>query len=345
MQRPLFSIFGVPVSISIWHFVFLFLLASNWFNSRHGMLLGLIFVAVGSLSILAHELGHALTSKFFGLEPRIELVMFGGMTYHEPARRLRDDFLIVAAGPGVNYLIALGAWLAPDLDGVAGLALQVATMINFWWGTFNLLPIIPMDGGQLLRVILQATLKPLPAARWTHRVGMALGGAAALYFMTNGSPLAGVFLLSFVFQNWQMLQAIEHSPGAKAAAKHGRVRELVEQARESFAQGDFAATSRLAHLARAEPYVSQVELEHIWQLLALAAARSHQFEEALRYAERVPRSAEMALVQAHCLAMIGDVSKIQRFLSTPAALQLPEERVAELQELARNPQASWTPGN
>ncbi len=336
MQRPLFSILGVPVSISIWHFVFLFLLASNWFSSKSGMLLGLVFVAVGSLSILAHELGHALTSRYFGLQPRIELVMFGGMTYREPARTKRDDFLIVAAGPAVNFLIAGAAWLAPDLgEGLASLALQVAMMINFWWGAFNLLPIIPMDGGQLLRVILQSTLKPLPAALWTHRTGMALGGAAALYLLLNGSRLAGVFLLSFVFQNWQMLQAVTHSPSAKAAAKHTRVRELVEESRQAFAQADYAATARLAHLARAEPYVSQVELEHIWQLLALAAARTQAYDEALRYAERVPRSPEMAMVQAYCLAQVGDIAKIHRFLSTPAALQLPEERVAELQAMAR----------
>ena len=336
MQRPLFSIFGVPVSISIWHFPLLFMIGYNG-DLRDTLL----FVLIGSFSILAHEMGHALTSLMFRLAPRIELVMFGGLTYHEPAKSLRDDFLIVAAGPAMNMVLGTIGWLLPqDTGDLAGHAARSLMLINYFWGAFNLIPAVPLDGGQLLRVVLHATIKPVRASRWTHRIGIGAGLLFGLLGVFLRMPFAGVMMLMFAFQNWQMLQAIEHSPGAKAAAKHGRVRELVEQARESFAQGDFAATSRLAHLARAEPYVSQVELEHIWQLLALAAARSHQFEEALRYAERVPRSAEMALVQAHCLAMIGDVSKIQRFLSTPAALQLPEERVAELQELARNPQAS-----
>jgi hypothetical protein len=200
-----------------------------------------------------------------------------------------------------------------------------------------------MDGGQLLRIGLSRLTHRVRAERWTHLTGIVVGILVALTLLVYFRWMfAAVFLLMTVYQNWQMLRAVEDSPDAKAQGAHPRVRELLGLARAAYAQADFAAASRYAHQARGEPYLSQLELEHVWHLLALCAARERLYEEALRFAERVPRSADMALVQAHALAALGDAVRIRRFLATPSALLLPQERVAELQEVARQGETAGT---
>lgn len=337
MSRPLISIFGIPVTISPWHLLWMLLLFSGQFEGPNGITLGLSMILIATASILGHELGHGLTAKAFALEPEVYLVSLGGFTRHLPARRPRDEFLIVAAGPTMNFAIAAAASLLRSHPNplVATLA-HHAMGINIVWGVYNLLPVWPMDGGQLLRILLTKLTHRVRAERWTHLTGIVVGGLMALVVLVYLRWIfAAVFLLMTVFQNWQMLRAVEDSPDAKAQGAHPRVRELLGLARTAYGQGDFAAASRYAHQARSEPYLSQVELEHVWQMLALCAARERSYEEALRFAERVPRSADMALVQAHALAALGDAGRIRRFLATPAALLLPQERVGELQEMAR----------
>lgn len=346
MGRPNFVLFGIPVTVSLWHFLWMLLLL-GWPASRSlGGVGALLLMLLGSFSVLAHELGHGLLSKFYRLDPEIYLVSLGGFTRHAPARGLGQQFAIVAAGPAVNFLLAVLGYLVADYLPPQALGLGgMFIWLNVIWGIYNLLPVWPLDGGQLMRIGFLRFLLPVRAERWTHVASMVVGAVLAVVLLNMGQTFAALFLGMSVFQNWQMLQAVEDSSAAKVHKKHGGVRELVEQARAAYAEGDFAASLRLGHLARNEPYLSPVELEHIWQLLALSAARLASYDEALRYAERVPRSPDMAQVQAHCLQALGDAVRIRRFLTSPAALLLPGERIEQLQELVRlqdlgRPQAS-----
>jgi Zn-dependent protease len=337
-KRPLFSLFGVPVSISIWHVFVLFIMVARVVQQKP--LLGFAMILVASLSVLLHEMGHALVSAGFGLRPEVSLVGFGGFTRHQPARRPRDEFLIVAAGPSVNLLLA-GAFLIgssyvhqPLLAEILGWGKQV----NLVWAAYNLLPIVPLDGGQLARITMRRIFSksPVRADRWTYRGGMGLAILLAAWFILSAGWLfAGIILAMAALQNWQLLKTLEDQPDARAEGAHPRVRELIETARQAFADGHYDEAMRACHQARAEPYVSREELQHLWHLLALAAARTESWEEALRYAERVNGSADMAQVQAACLLSLGDAQRAKRFLSTPAAVLLPPERVGALQELAR----------
>jgi hypothetical protein len=113
------------------------------------------------------------------------------------------------------------------------------------------------------------------------------------------------------------------------------VRELLQEAHGAFERNDYEAAMRFCHQARAEPWLSADEQRHIWHVLAISAARLGEWEEALRYAERVPESADMALVQAAALLALADGGRARRFMASSAALLLPEDRVAALKDLAR----------
>ncbi len=341
MGQPLFTVLGIPVHVSIMHPFMLLLLFQSAF--QHGPAFGLAVVVAASASVLLHEMGHALTSRHFGLQPTVVLAGFGGYTAHQPARRPRDEFLVIAAGPTMNFLVALALNFVPTPEGddagmVTALVGQIS-FLNIFWGLYNLLPIMPLDGGQLLRVTLRKFIrKTLTADRWTHRVGLVLGALMSLLFAVEFHSLFGALLLGMAaFENYRALQDVNRMDADyRADRPHARVGELLRQARTAFEASDFEAAMRFCHQARAEPELSPAEIRHAWHILAVSAARVGDLDDAIRFAERVTGSPEMAQVQASCLLSLGDAARIRSFLRTPAAVLLPPDRLEALKAAARN---------
>lgn len=335
-SRPLFSVFGIPVTVSAWHFLLLLLLV--FYTPPPTVSMGIAMMLLASFSVLLHELGHALVSLALNLQPEVVLTSMGGYTRHQPASRPRDEFIIVAAGPTMNFLLATALWLtsrAVGNESVLHLLLWGAS-INVIWGLYNLLPILPMDGGLLLRVILRKAVRGLKADRIAHGIGVALGGVLTALAIANGMLFVAMVLGLATFENYQAIRALTtDDPERHVTEAHGRVRELLDMARTSFAEARYEDAIRACHQARAEPYLSRDEAAHVWHILAIASARQEEWEDALRYAERVPGSTDMAQVQAACLLAIADAHRIRKFLATPTALLLPEDRIGELQHAAR----------
>ncbi len=329
----------------MWHFITLMIFFRGAFQADN-LMFGVAILLVASASVFLHEMGHALTSRHFGLQPTVVLTGFGGFTAHQPARTLRDDFLVVAAGPTMNFAIAavLYGLLLAGAVGVetpVGRLMQFASGLNIYWGVYNLLPILPLDGGHLLRVLLRRFIrKSLKADRWTHRIGLGLGGLLAAYFASEGQIIWAVLLGLAAFENYRALQDVNRMDADfRADRPHPRVGELLKQARAAFEAGDFEAAMRFCHQARAEPELSPAEMRHTWHILAIAAARVGDLDDAIRFAERVPNSTEMAQVQATCLLSLGDAGRIRQFLRAPAATLLAPERLDELKAVVRSAEA------
>jgi len=333
-DKPLFTLAGIPVSISLWHPLLLGMLFYGYLEQNTAFGLGV--VAIASFSVLAHEMGHAVTSLLYGLQPRVLLSGFGGLTMHQPAQRPLHEFLIVAAGPSMNFVIALVFWVvSPLATGMLSALLDLGLWINIVWGCFNLMPVMPLDGGQLFHVIMRRLAKPLRADRITYWTGLILALLLVLVAIKMHAMYGTVILVFIALQNWQALRALQESPDSRTAEKHPRVRELLGQAHAAYGERQFDLAMRLCHQARAEPYVSAEEQAHIWQVLALSAAQLEAWEDALRYAERLPGSPEMAQVQSACVMALGEPERAQRFLGTTSARLLEPERVAALRDLAR----------
>lgn len=213
-------IFGVDVGFH-WSWIFIFLIVTwsfatgvlneaypGWTDGQRWA--GAVVVAaVFFLSVLMHELSHALVSNKLGLPVRsITLFVFGGVANltREPDAA-KDEFRIAIVGPATS--MALGglfavAWLAlrPFNDGLAGICAYLA-VINASLAVFNMLPGFPLDGGRVFRSVVWGRNRDrLRATRLASRVGewiaygiMAIG---VLEILLTGT-LGGVWFLFIGF--------------------------------------------------------------------------------------------------------------------------------------------------
>jgi len=155
-----FRLFRIPIRIHLW-----FWLMALWLwtlNSEQGWAGLLIWVAIVFQGILMHELGHALVGRAYGRQPRIELVALGGLTWWEQRDPLSPgrSLAVSIAGPAVGIVIGLIALVVMD-----GLALPEASLgryafasliyVNLGWGLLNLLPVLPLDGGNIVASALE----------------------------------------------------------------------------------------------------------------------------------------------------------------------------------------------
>jgi len=156
-------------------------------------------------SILAHEFGHALVARRFGVPVRgITLFIFGGvMEMEEEPPSALAEFWVAVAGPLVSVAIALGAgatlWIGSFFSAPAWLLLLSAAlfMFNGMLVLFNLIPAFPLDGGRVLRSILWAWMRDLrKATRISSIIGS--GGGVVLIVLgvvrfLNGDYIGGMW--------------------------------------------------------------------------------------------------------------------------------------------------------
>ncbi|WPJ95048.1 site-2 protease family protein [Coraliomargarita algicola] len=206
-----FTIFGIPVRIEPWFWITMALIGGglNAANSLD-MLLVLVFIFAAFLSILIHELGHALTIRKFGLPTSITLQSFGGFAAYPAGRLSRlQSFVVTAAGPAVQFalgvlLILLARYLVIPEGSLFGPFLHDLIWVSIAWSILNCLPIYPLDGGQMVAAVLGPQRQ-----RYVHLLSVVVAvliGLAGYFFL--GTILLSVFMGLFAWQNWQAYQAV-----------------------------------------------------------------------------------------------------------------------------------------
>ena len=184
--------FGIPVYLefSLIILLVLFVMDSGSF------VYGLSFALALALSIVAHELGHALMARAFGYATRdITLSLLGGCaSLIALPRKAWQEFLTAIAGPAVSFAISGVSWMAfeflPINDPWTANVLYYTKWMNLMLGGFNLLPGFPMDGGRVLRSIASlftTRAKATYAAMVVGRVFAVLLGLRGLHsIVSNG---------------------------------------------------------------------------------------------------------------------------------------------------------------
>ena len=228
-----FSLFGVSVSIhpSLW----LTLAVLGGILSSTGVqdLLSVsLFVVVGFICLLSHEMGHALAGRFFaGNQPEVHLAWLGGDCSHEGVSFTRTQGVIMTiAGPGASLLFGLVAVLALCLyvgDATFGLFLSRYFLFNvipgealldfpympllffcnmiavsFWWTVLNLLPVFPLDGGQIMNGLMRSP-------RLMHGVSLYIAVTLFVVFSVLGMWIACLFMLALSVLNYRFRR---HAP-------------------------------------------------------------------------------------------------------------------------------------
>lgn len=232
-----FDVAGVPVRVHPMFWLMSLLVIGIGNTTGVALVVGLLVVFV---SILIHELGHAFTMRYYGESPRVVLYWMGGLAisggglwdlgYRQRARSPQHQIIISAAGPAAGFALAaltagfvyaLGMEVVVDfrdvvprfgidtgerqLTDVAYYGLVITLTINIYWGLINLLPVFPLDGGQIARqlFLLRNPGEGLVRSLW---LSLIVGAAMAVFGLTRSDFWMAALFGSMAFGSWQMLQ-------------------------------------------------------------------------------------------------------------------------------------------
>ncbi len=203
-----FSIFGIPVQVHPFFWVTLAIIGGALGANSASAILGVcLFLLAGFISVLIHELGHALTARKFGAHSEIVLQAFGGYAAYSGVRLTRpQSFAVTAAGPAVQILLGLALLLVmphlPEMSPYGMHFLKTLMWISLVWALLNLLPVLPLDGGRMLDSILGP--ERIRITLWVTIIVASLLAVVAL--KATGSILLPIFMGMFAWQAWQALR-------------------------------------------------------------------------------------------------------------------------------------------
>jgi stage IV sporulation protein FB len=231
-----FRVAGTPVRVHpLFWLIMLFLGASTG-----DLVQILIWAAAVFLSILIHELGHALAMRRFGIPSYVVLYWGGGLTVPAPERSgygerraspgPNEEIAISLAGPGTGFLFAaliIGAIalaggtvtltmlfgfipipmaVLPAAGRILNLFAASLLWVNLFWGVVNLMPVYPLDGGNVTRYLLLKA-DPWGGIRTSLWISVVAGGVVALFgFLVMRSTFIGLLFGLLAFQSFQALQ-------------------------------------------------------------------------------------------------------------------------------------------
>lgn len=181
------------------------------------------FIFLLLASVLAHEAGHRLAERQFGLTIQsVTLLPIGGMLDKGASQALSpvQDVLVALAGPAMSLLVWFALTTIEDLMPLSSEMLEdeeswlhLLALVNLYLALFNLVPAFPMDGGRVLRSVLSFVIDRDKADRIALICSQIVIFALGLWGLVQGS--AELLLLSiFIF-----LASVQHYPVFESRAR------------------------------------------------------------------------------------------------------------------------------
>ncbi len=273
--------FQGPIPLAIHPFFWVFAAIIGWLSS--GTWIGtFIWVGIILVSVIVHEFGHALTALLFKQKARIQLIALGGVTMFEgPKLKFWQQFLITFNGPLFGFFLFLLASFLLHFSWPPLLfkILKITQVANLFWTVVNLLPVQPLDGGQLLRIVLEGFFG-IKGYKASLLIGSSIAALISFYFFMVQAFLLGAFFFLFAFQSFEMWRKSRFATRddreeenkqlmiqAEIALQEGRIDEAkrhLEEIREKAVGGvlAFTAAQYLAFL-----YMKEKKREEAYNLL------------------------------------------------------------------------------
>ncbi len=236
-----FDLAGIRVRVSAWFWAAAALLGWNichaYASGDQRMLLQMLVIWIGVVfvSILVHEMGHALAYRSFGQSSHVVLYHFGGLAIPDTWNRRHlgptQRLLVSAAGPLAQLALAalvvvglkltghavpfpinvisskLGLYIGREISSPQIYALfDFLLYVNVFWPLLNLIPVPPLDGGQIAREGM-LSLGIADAARIAGMIGVVVGGAVAWWGYTRHEPFLGIMFAMLAASCFQELSA------------------------------------------------------------------------------------------------------------------------------------------
>lgn len=287
-----------------------------------------VWVATVLVSVIVHELGHALMGRAFGLVPRIELHGMGGHTSFTGGPTTRGEvgtaksIAISVAGPFAGFLFAavvlvlVRAGLHPKHP-VVDHAVTLLVFVNVVWGIFNLVPMLPLDGGNVLRAALRRASKT-KGEKIARVVSIAI--ALALVLWSIGRQEWWLLYLGVLY-GFQNVQAIRQAGQQRVDQGLVEVIEKGYAALERRQPKEAIALLAPALAVEGSPELRQVGLR-IYVAAMLQEARWTDAMEVIAR-ERKVIGAEDLSRYADAMREVGrdeDAQRIEAFANAPAPL-------------------------
>lgn len=237
-----FRLFATPVRVhpTFWLFSAFF----GWFYYQREGHFGFLLLWIGCmfLSILVHEFGHILMARIFGRPGHIVLYSFGGLAIGEyELPRSGQRIAVAGAGPAAGLVLygtvvaaqVFGlprmplAWFAenPMLTRMIVVGIEMLVFMNLLWSLLNLIPIFPLDGGQINRELF-CIVWPADGFRRALIFSILLAAAGVAYSLMawfkvrEGLPyppidplFAAILLGLLAFDNFSMLGQVGRNRG------------------------------------------------------------------------------------------------------------------------------------
>jgi stage IV sporulation protein FB len=325
---------------------------------RGSPLLSAIWGLGVGISILWHELGHAAANLAFGRPVDIRLHAFGGSTRARVPGNLKtwQTFVVAAAGCAAGFALAGGAAAAhylllpfPEAGARAALPIAVLVWVNVVFGLLNLMPVQPLDGGHLLRTVLQGRFG-LKGVRAAHSIGMAFAALGAACGAWLRSPYMALFAAALAlgeYRNFRRaLRTVPQDEDPALYAEYKAARALWDSGRKDEAVAAFialrkkvpsgaihdAATGQLAlclylqgQHGAAYPLMKSLPPEELSLysrvVLQVLAHHAGRFEEAIRLGQNnfhEKPDATVAARVATSYAAVGDAEAAVHWLKAAA---------------------------
>ncbi|HME91404.1 MAG TPA: site-2 protease family protein, partial [Myxococcaceae bacterium] len=245
-----FRLGPIPVEVHYSHFLVAALLGLNLVGGvppNEAITTLAIWMAVVFVSVLTHELGHALVSLAYGYRPRIQLVWTGGLTHPDAPGPIpwHRDILLTLAGPAFGlalYGVARAISSAVQPDGAARDALRFLLYANWAWSVLNLLPILPLDGGRIVQAALMRAFRKR-GFLFAQLISVVTAVLLGIVLLESGQQLLLLYLAFFAVRAVQ--QIAEYFRGQVPAGADPSAAAL-NDARTRFRDGDVEGAQTIA---------------------------------------------------------------------------------------------------
>lgn len=167
--------------------------------------------------VFVHELGHVLAAKGYGWKVKeVKLLPFGGVAEVEELDHMpiRQEVVVTLAGPLQNVWMGMAAWAMGELGWMSAAWSDHLVQANLMIGLFNLLPILPLDGGRLLQALTSSRMPYHQSLLWSARISLACSGiliiTAFIPLVHGGGLQMNLFIIGLflMMTNWHHYRSL-----------------------------------------------------------------------------------------------------------------------------------------
>lgn len=199
-----FRFLNIPVTVHP-SFFLLFLFITDIYRdfSIESVMIGVILV----VSLLVHEYGHALTARYYGAKPEVNLEGLGGNAqYNNCLITPKQELYITINGPLFESILIIVPYILLKIGFSNNwhviYFLYAMMKLNIFWCLLNLIPVLPLDGGRILKYFFEKKLGD-QGVRISLIIGVIVAALGGSYFFIEEHYFFAILLFIFGFENMQ----------------------------------------------------------------------------------------------------------------------------------------------